>query len=263
MPAEYRYFRDTHHTGGLARSWDAADDARVEMFGTDQAVAEHGLGPRYFRNLRAVCESGWDFSARWLTDPADLTTIRTTDLWAVDLNAILPRYEEILAAATSGPTHTDYIVAADMRRAAISARFFDEKRDYFFDVLSSDGSLIPISTAAGMFPLYAGAATQSQAKRAIDWKARHLLKPGGLLTTDITSGQQRDAPNDLAPLQWIVIRGLGRYGLNDLAETLRQHWLETCDTVFYASCKFVVKYNVLDPLAPQGNRGWPKRLLIV
>ena len=77
----------------------------------------------------------------------------------------------------------------------------------------------------------------------------HLLAPGGLLTTDITSGQQWDSPNGWAPLQWIAVQGLRRYGLHDLAETLRRRWLATCDAVFHASGKFVEKYNVLNPLA--------------
>ena len=253
MQTEYDYFMDTHHVAGLARYWDAADGPRVEMFGTDLEAEEHGLGARYFRHLRAACESGWDFSARWLTDPADLTTIRTTDLWAVDLNCMLLRYAEILSEAAKGQQRSEYHAAATARRAAISNQFFDKERGYFFDVLTGNGDLIPITTAAGMFPLYAGAATQLQAEQAARWMEQYLLKPGGLLTTDITSGQQWDAPNGWAPLQWIAIQGLRRYGLNDLAETLRRRWLETCDTVFYASGKFVEKYNVLDPLAPSGG----------
>jgi alpha,alpha-trehalase len=81
----------------------------------------------------------------------------------------------------------------------------------------------------------------------------HLLQKGGLLTTDIVSGQQWDAPNGWAPLQWIAVQGLRRYGFTELAETLRLRWLATCDAVFHASGKFVEKYNVLDPLAVSGG----------
>ena len=247
MTAEYTYFRDTHHVEGLARYWDASDTPRVEMYGTDLAAQENGCGPQYFRDLRAACESGWDFSARWMTDPADLRTVQTTGLWAIDLNCLLLRYDEILAEATGDAA---YLKAADARRARISAQFFDPKRGYFFDVVIKTGAINPLTTAAGMFALYAGAATQSQAERAAEWMQTHLLKAGGLLTTDITSGQQWDAPNGWAPLQWIAVQGLRRYGLTAMAETLRQRWLKTCDTVFFASGKFVEKYNVLDPLAP-------------
>lgn len=248
MKAEYRYFTTSDHTvGGLARYWDEADGPRIEMYGTDLAWQHHTeQHPDFFRDLRGACESGWDFSSRWLTDPADLGTIRTTKLWAVDLNCLLLRYEEILAQATG---HTRFIKAANVRRAAISQRFFDKTRGFFCDVEIATGQPVPLTTAAGLFPLYAGAATPAQADRTVEWMTEHLLAPGGLLTTDITSGQQWDAPNGWAPLQWIAIQGLRRYGFDDLAEGLRQRWLATCDAVFAASGKFVEKYNVLDPLA--------------
>ena len=251
MQREYGYFiNGPHSQQGLARYWDDSDRPRVEMYGTDLEAQHNGVPAHYFRNLRAACESGWDFSARWLTDPQDLTTIRTTDLWAVDLNCLLLGYEEILAAASGDAS---YRRAADRRRHAISARFFSSDTGYFHDVLIADGTPNLITTAAGMFPLYAGAATPSQAISAARWMETHLLRAGGLLTTDITSGQQWDSPNGWAPLQWIAVQGLRRYGLHDLAETLRQRWLATCDAVFAASGKFVEKYNVLDPLAASGG----------
>lgn len=252
MQAEYRYFlSSSHNVGGLARYWDDADSPRTEMYGTDLEWSDHARShPGFFRNLRAACESGWDFSSRWLTDPADLGTLRTTELWSIDLNCLLLRYEEILAQATG---HTRYVTAANARRRAISQRFFDKERGYFFDVQIADGKLVPITTAAGMFALYAGAARPDQAARAAEWMETHLLAPGGMLTTDVTSGQQWDAPNGWAPLQWIAIQGLRRYGMDELAESLRKRWLATCDAVFAASGKFVEKYNVLDPLAASGG----------
>ena len=252
MLAEYRYFTETAHTTqGLARYWDEASGPRIEMFGTDLGWVPHTRAhPDFFRDLRGACESGWDFSARWLTDPTDLGTIRTTQLWAIDLNCILLRYEEILADASGDPR---FAAAANSRRKAISDRFFDDTLGYFCDVEIATGQTVPLTTAAGMFALYAGAATPLQAKRAAAHMEKHLLTSGGLLTTDINSGQQWDAPNSWAPLQWIAVQGLRRYGLNDLAETLRTRWLATCDAVFHASGKFIEKYNVLDPLATSGG----------
>lgn len=252
MAAEHRYFTTTdHQVGGLGRYWDTADGPRVEMYGHDlqrlDFAADH---PAYFRNLRAACESGWDFSSRWLTDARDIGTIRTTELWAVDLNCLLLQTEEILAEASGDPT---YAAAADARRQAISDRFFDAARGFFFDVEIATGALSPRTTAAGLFPLYVGAATQDQAERAVAWMKAHLWAEGGLLTTDMTCGQQWDSPNGWAPLNWIAVQGLRRYGFVDLACDLRRRWLATCDTVFEASGKFVEKYNVINPLAASGG----------
>ena len=160
------------------------------------------------------------------------------------------RYEEILTQASSNPAYT---TAADTRRRALSERFFDQDHGFFFDLEIASGVLSPRTTAAGLFPLYAGAATPDQARRTVDWMQRHLLAPGGLLTTDITCGQQWDAPNGWAPLQWIAIQGLRRYGFDDLADDLRRRWLATCDAVFHNSGKFVEKYNVRAPLAVSGG----------
>ena len=255
IESEYAYFTTPERThDGLTRYWDAAAGPRTEMLGNDlRMAATEAARPGFYRDLRAACESGWDFSARWLTDPSDLATIRTTRILPVDLNSLMLGIEDILAEAAPAPRAETYRAAAEARRAAIQQRFFDTKRGYFFDLSIDDGAIIPITTAAGFFPLWRGAATQDQAEAAAAWAERHLLAPGGLLTTDVPSGQQWDAPNGWAPLTWVAVQGLRRYGLDDLAETLRRRWLATCDTVFRASGKFVEKYNVLDPSAPSGG----------
>jgi alpha,alpha-trehalase len=251
MRKEYAYFIQGSHTvQGLARYWDDADGPRIEMFGHDLKSQARGMPDGYFRHLRAACESGWDFSARWLTDAADITTIRTCDLWAIDLNCLLLGYEEILHEASGEQSFAD---AANARRAAISERFFSDETGYFHDVQIKDGAKVLLTTAAGMFALYAGAASQAQAERAGAVMEAKLLQSGGMLTTDISSGQQWDSPNGWAPLQWIAVQGLRRYGLHDLAERLRKSWLQTCDTVFRANGKFVEKYNVINPLAVSGG----------
>ena len=258
MEAEYRFFMEgPRNLGGLARYWDAGDGPRIEMYGTDLEWVGHG-GQRegFFRDLRAACESGWDFSSRWLRDAMDLGTIRTTEIWPVDLNCLLLRMEEILAEAakSAAPERAEaYAAAADRRRAAIADRFWDAEKGYFFDVLIGSGARLDVTSAAGLFPLWAGVASQAQAVRAAAWAEAHLLRDGGLLTTDIESGQQWDSPNGWAPLQWIAVQGLRRYGLDEMAEELRRRWLETCDRVFAETGKFVEKYNVINPLARSGG----------
>ena len=65
-------------------------------------------------------------------------------------------------------------------------------------------------TAATLYPLFFGLATKSHADRVAKVVQAHLLKPGGLVTTTIESGEQWDAPNGWAPLQWIAIQGPDR-----------------------------------------------------
>ena len=84
-----------------------------------------------------------------------------------------------------------------------------------------------------------------------------LLKPGGLATTTVGSGQQWDLPNGWAPLQWIAVRGLRAYGEAELARTIAERWLANVDQVYRASGKLVEKYDVIDLSRPGGGGEYP------
>ena len=74
-----------------------------------------------------------------------------------------------------------------------------------------------------------------------------LLRPGGLATTENHTGQQWDEPNGWAPLQWIAVEGLERYGLSDPADDIASRWLTTVLQAYGASGRLVEKYDVDDP----------------
>ena len=92
-----------------------------------------------------------------------------------------------------------------------------------------------------------GAATADQAAFTVEHHLPQLLETGGVLTTPINSGQQWDAPNGWAPLQWIAVMGLDRYGFKKEARDLATRWIRTCDIIYNARGKFVEKYNVVEP----------------
>ena len=83
-----------------------------------------------------------------------------------------------------------------------------------------------------------------------------LLQRGGLVTTTIVTGQQWDAPNGWAPLQWIAIRGLRRYGHDRLAYGIARRWITTVRRVYDNTGKLVEKYNVEQEL-PGGGGEYP------
>ena len=105
IEAEYACFTTPERThDGLTRNWNAAAGPRTEMLGTDRSMTgAEAARPGFYRDLRAACESGWDFSARWLTNPSDLATIRTTHILPVDLNSPMLGIEDILAEAAPAP----------------------------------------------------------------------------------------------------------------------------------------------------------------
>ncbi|KAK7282054.1 hypothetical protein RIF29_10556 [Crotalaria pallida] len=44
---------------------------------------------QFYCDLASTAESGWDFNRRWMRDPPDFTTLATTSVIPVDLNAFL------------------------------------------------------------------------------------------------------------------------------------------------------------------------------
>jgi len=58
------------------------------------------------------------------------------------------------------------------------------------------------------------------------------------------TGQQWDAPNGWAPLQWMAIEGLRTHGQQQLAATIAQRWVAANVAEYRRSGKLVEKYNV-------------------
>lgn len=207
----------------LNRYWDDESGPRPEAYREDFEMAESlPESPRagFYRNIRAGAESGWDFSSRWLRRANDLRTIETTDLVPVDLNAILYDAERTIAAlhAFRGQPGDSAIAArltrqAYRRRSALIAAAYEPADGYFYDVRWRTALRItdrPSLAVAAL--LYVGLPTPAQASSIAARLERDFLKPGGFVTTTIRSGQQWDSPNGWAPLEWMAIEGLRRYG---------------------------------------------------
>ncbi len=241
----------------LNRYWDDRDTPREESWREDvetAAMAERP-SPDVYRDLRAACESGWDFSTRWLREPrADepgslqLSQICTTQILPVDLNAYLYRMEVSIAKASlsAGDTATarHYQDMAAHRREAVNRLMWNEAEGAYFDYDWQAGTLRGCLTAATVVPLYAGMATDAQAAAVARTVEARLMAPGGLAATECASGQQWDRPNGWAPLQWMAVRGLERYGHKALALEVRRRWIDTVRAVYQKEGKLVEKYSL-------------------
>ncbi|GAA3705612.1 alpha,alpha-trehalase [Sphingomonas cynarae] len=246
----------------LNRYWDDRDDARDESYREDTELADATPGrPRgeLMRDLRAAAESGWDFSSRWLGDGRTLATIRTTRLVPIDLNSLMVGMEQAIAVncRTLGDTAcaASFDARATARIAAIRRHLWNGR--FFADHDLDTGRANDKVTAAMAFPLFAGVATQDQARltaRALT----ALIGEGGVRTTPVASGQQWDDPNGWAPLQWIAYRGLRRYGEDRLAIRIRTAWLATVNREYDASGKLLEKYDVVDR-RPGGGGEYPNQ----
>jgi alpha,alpha-trehalase len=228
----------------LNRYWDPRDTPRDESWREDVATASESGRPvgDVYRELRAGAESGWDFSSRWL-DGDSLSSIRTTTIAPVDLNAFLFGLESAIAAGGDGDA-AHYAQLANDRRTAMDRHLWNAAGGYFADYdIETDALRTPL-TAATLAPLLVGTATQAQADATAKAVENGLLAAGGLNTTRAQSGQQWDRPNGWAPLQWIAVAGLQRYGHNDLAREIARRWVATVGTNFARTGLLFEKYDV-------------------
>lgn len=225
----------------LNRYWDPRDTPRDESWREDVETARASGRPEHdvYRDLRAGAESGWDFSSRWLGGPT-LSTIRTTAIAPVDLNAFLFGLETAIAA--SGDTH--YARCADRRRAAMHAHLWDDAAGVFGDYDLERETVRPGAGAAVFAPLLSGLASSHQAAMTAQFAEERLLAPGGLRTTLVDSGLQWDSPNGWAPLQWIAVAGLRRYGYDALAEEIAERWIGTVEATYDRTGLLFEKYDI-------------------
>lgn len=246
----------------LNRYWDNSDEPRPESYREDVELAERVSDKKkLYRNLRSAAESGWDFSTRWFADESKFESISTTDLIPVDLNCLLYHMESTLARLNelSGDLEkaSEFRNFADIRKDAILRYCWDEENQFFTDYNFVENTYSSKVTLAGVFPLYFKICSLSQALAQSNVMIENLLKPQGLVTTTNNSGQQWDAPNGWAPLQWIAIRGLQNYELNDLAQEVTNRWMAVNEKVYRNAGKMMEKYNVSDSTLQAGGGEYP------
>ena len=262
---EHRRVVILHDGSILNRYWDDDPSPRPEAYLEDVHTAQGSNRPseETYRHLRAAAESGWDFSSRWLSDAQDLSSIQTCDLIPVDLNCLLYFLEKTLVHTYRQlPDHTPVEVFKDrarMRKAAILKYAWNEAQGGFFDFNFSKNQGSDIQSLAMVFPLFFQIADAEQAKGVAKIIAEKFLRPGGLVTTLTPSGQQWDAPNGWAPLQWMAYKGLQQYGYTELAEKIRQNWTALIEKTYANTGKMMENYDVENPDAPGGGGEYPNQ----
>ena len=247
----------------LNRYWDDKNVPRAEMYRDDVETAKESdrLPKDLYRDIRAACESGWDFSSRWFRDPATLHTIHTTEIIPVDLNALLFNLEQVLARAYQqkgeADRAADYQDRANRRRKAVLQYCWDADTGYFQDYDFVKKAYTGTLSLAGMYPLFFKMAQAEHAKAAAEVIRSKFLHPGGVVSTLHHNGQQWDAPNGWAPLQWITIAGLRNYQQRELAAEISRRWTQLNEKVYRNTGKMVEKYNVMDMALEAGGGEYP------
>ncbi|RKP09962.1 glycoside hydrolase [Thamnocephalis sphaerospora] len=218
------------------------DQPRPESWREDKHTAANmadAQRKRFYAEMAAGAESGWDYSSRWFTQETALDSIATSQVVPVDLNSILYANERAIAHFSKrlGRNHvcTKYAVAADARRDAIHQYLWSEKDSQWYDFNLTSRQQNERFYASTVVPLWSHALDRrlfnsQTAARFVAAVRPALDMPGGAPTSLIKSGQQWDFPNAWPPLEHFVVYGL----LNaktpearDLAKQLAQRWINS------------------------------------
>jgi alpha,alpha-trehalase len=248
----------------LNRYYDNKATPRPESLHEDMTTAVEASdreSDRLYLHLRAGAESGWDFSSRWFSDPNDIRTIHTADIIPADLNSLLYMLEETIAETyrllRQPLLARKFQAAAEQRLKGIHDFCWSDEEGFFVDYNFHKQVPTGRLTLAGVFPLYAKVATSKQASAVAKRLEKDFLKEGGLVATLVETGQQWDAPNGWAPLQWVAIEGLRNYGHHRLANEIKKRWIETNLRTFTEKGKMVEKYDVVTPGGMGGGGEYP------
>jgi alpha,alpha-trehalase len=139
---------------------------------------------------------------------------------------------------------TQYDQLAAARKKAMEKYLWNDKEGWYADYDLKFHKVRDPLTAAALFPLFVNAASKDRADKVAAATQTHLLKPGGLATTTVSSGQQWDAPNGWAPLQWVAVEGLQNYGNDKAAMDISWHFLTNVQHTYDREKKLVEKYDV-------------------
>ncbi|MEK7059390.1 MAG: trehalase family glycosidase [Patescibacteria group bacterium] len=216
----------------------------------------------YLHDL-AETESGWDMTPRF--------DRRALNYLPVDLNALLYKYETDFARAArilgDERSAKNWDKAAEARKATMNELMWDRTHGLYYDYNYVKEKRGGTSSLAAYYPMWAGMVDDKQAAVLVK-SLRRFEHKGGLATTDaLPLGQfvlgslptQWAYPNGWAPLHFIVINGLERYGYHEDARRIAIKWLKANLQWFNDEHVFLEKYNVVSPEKPPVKGLYPSQ----
>lgn len=216
----------------------------------------------YLHDL-AEAESGWDMTPRF--------SRKALNFLPVDLNALLYKYETDFARAhrifDENEKAAEWDASAALRKKTMNVLMWDRLRNLFYDYNYVKEKRGNISSLAAYFPMWAGMVDGRQAAQMVK-ALRRFENKGGLATTDaLPMGQlvmgsmptQWAYPNGWAPLHFVVIQALERYGYHEDAKRIACKWLQTNLHWFNQHHVFLEKYNVANPEKPPVKGVYPSQ----
>jgi alpha,alpha-trehalase len=213
---------------------------------------KHQLTALFYKGDRSVRESGFDPSSRF--GPFSIDIIHYNP---VCLNSLLYLMEiqtaEIENILHHKPAATLWNERAASRASRVNQLMWDARDGLYYDYNFVHGRVRRYPFLTTFYPLWTGIASQEQAAGVV----RNLgvfERLGGLQTSARESGDQWDAPFGWAPLQWIAVQGLRRYGYAAEANRVAMRFLQLVQREFARHGAIVEKYDVVHQTADLDSR---------
>lgn len=266
---------DVYEAYGLSESWlkdaigVAQQEYKVVWMGKTKPSARQvyrGLSRYYDINYLhdlAETESGWDMTPRF--------NRKALNYLPVDLNSLLYKYEMDFAKyyrlVGQKRTAAKWELAAKHRRTNMKDLMWSNGKGMYYDYNFVAEKLGNVSSLAGFYPMWAGLVNDQQAMQMVK-VLRKFENRGGLSTTDVqplsqfmpgSVPTQWAYPNGWAPLHYVVVKGLQRYGYHDDARRIALKWVKTNLSWFNKNGVFLEKYNVVQPNKPPVKGVYPSQ----
>ncbi|HEX4232472.1 MAG TPA: trehalase family glycosidase [Bryobacteraceae bacterium] len=194
------------------------------------------LSPLFYKGDRSMRESGFDPSNRF--GPFNIDIIHYNP---VCLNTLLYLMETQAGEILGDPVWRE---RAERRAAKINQLMWDDRDGLYYDYnfVSKTVRRYPFLTT--FYPMWAGIASKQQAARIVA-NLPKFERPGGLQTSTFVSGNQWDSPFGWAPLEYIAVEGLRKYGYSQDADRISMKWLSMIQSDFEVRGRIVEKYDVI------------------
>jgi len=212
----------------------------------------------------AEAESGWDMTTRFHR--------KALNYLPVDLNALLYKYETDFAkvAKLGGKNQEadDWQEAANNRKLMMDELMWDHNKGLFYDYDFIRQKRGTVASLAAYYPMWVGMVSEEQADMLVKSLSRFDVM-AGLTTTEFSPSRalikdslpvQWAYPNGWAPLHFIVVQALERYGYHKEARRIVNKWLAGNLEWFNNHGVFLEKYNVVNPDKPPVKGLYPSQV---
>lgn len=217
-----------------------------------------------YLNDIAETESGWDMTPRF--------NRKALNYLPVDLNALLYKYEMDFARHARMTNNEREVAkwesAAERRKDTMNELMWDKAKGLYYDYDFTRQKRGTVASLAAYFPMWAGMVSEEQAGLLVKALGRFDNR-GGLATTDSlpvshmmleSMPTQWAYPNGWAPLHFIVVKALERYGYHKEARAIAMKWIKCNLSWFNAHGVFLEKYNVVSPEKPPQKGLYPSQI---